>query len=126
MVTDPIANMLISIKNAQAVGKTPVILQYSRIKEAIAKILADKEYLESVEVIEKDNRKNLQLHLGESRIISIRRISKPGNRRYRTAKKIPRPLRGQGLIIVSTSHGIMTGGQAARKGLGGEIICEVY
>lgn len=126
MVTDPIANMLISIKNAQAVNKHDVILQYSKTKESIAKILAERGYIDEVKTTGKAPRKQLELQLSDKKIIRMRRISRPGHRRYATAKTIPTPLRGRGLIILSTSNGIVTGGNAYRQGVGGEIICEVY
>ncbi|HOE74402.1 MAG TPA: 30S ribosomal protein S8 [bacterium] len=126
MVTDPIANMLTAIKNAKAVGRREVVLQHSKNKEAIARVLMSQGYLEDVSTTEKNNKKTLSLILGEKPIFRMRRISKPGNRIYRGVRLLPRPLRGRGLLIVSTSKGVITGAQASKEGIGGEIICEVY
>ena len=126
MVTDPIANMLTAIKNAKAVGRHDVVSQYSKNKEAIAHILLSKGYLENVDITEKDNKKVLSLTLGEKPIFHMRRVRKPGNRISRGARLLPPPLRGRGLLIVSTSKGVITGAQASKEGIGGEIICEVY
>lgn len=126
MVNDPISNMLISIKNSQAVNKEIVILGYSKITKAIAEILKDFGFIESITVSSNKNQKVLQLHLTDKKMLHLRVVSKPGNRRYCQAKFIPRPLRGQGLVILSTSKGIMTGRDASRQRIGGEIICEVY
>ena len=126
MVTDPIASMLVSIKNAQAAGRELVVVPYSKLKESVARSLCKTGYLKGLAVKKNKNFNELQLSLGESNIINLRRVSKPGRRLYTTAKKIPRPMGGAGIMILSTSRGIMTDREARRKGVGGEMICEVY
>jgi len=126
MVTDPIANMLVSIKNSQAAGRASVELGYSKTKEAIVKILVERGFIKDYKVKGEVPTKTLELNLSDNPILHMRRISSPGSRQYRQAKFLPRPLRGRGLVVVSTSKGIMSGASAYRHGLGGEIICEVY
>lgn len=128
--TDPIADMLSRIRNAIMVDKNSVVLPHSKIKETVAKQLADVNFLESVEVQEENARKQLMITIHQpgqpARITKIERISKPGRRAYAKAAQIPKIKNGRGVVIVSTSHGIMTGRQAIKKRLGGELICKVY
>ncbi len=129
--TDPIADMLTRIRNAIAVHKTEVTMPHSNIKEEVAKILRDSSFVQSVSV-EGDKPGFKQLHVvlnGEgtnSRITEIARLSTPGRRMYSTAAEIPTVKRGRGIVVISTSKGIMTGDQAKSKSLGGELICKVY
>lgn len=129
-MTDPIADMLTRIRNAQAINKTEVIMPYSKIKEAIAKILQERNYLG---IIEKINNGFDQLKItlsykadGQGAIESIKRISKPGRRVYTDYRQIPRVLNGLGIVILSTPKGVMTGDQARKLEVGGEILCEIY
>jgi small subunit ribosomal protein S8 len=126
MVTDPIASMLVSIKNAQAAGRSLVVMPHSKLKESVARTLCKNGYLDSVTAKKNKSFDELHLTLGESKIINLRRVSKPGRRLYATAKSIPRPMGGAGMMILSTSQGIITDREARRKGVGGEMICEVY
>jgi len=126
MVTDPIANMLINIKNCQMVGRKSLKLDYSKSKEAIAKILTDYGYLDNSKIIGNYPKKYIELYLSNKPIIHMKLLSKPGHRMYRGSRYIPRPLRGQGLVIISTSRGIMSGKEATKHGIGGELICEVF
>jgi len=126
MVTDPIADMIAQIKNGQSARRTTVALPYSKVKHAVAKILKDRGYIEKVDVKKSKTKGELVLTLGEARIISLRRISKPGRRLYSPAKKLPRPMGGAGVLIVSTSKGIISDREARKIGVGGEMICEVY
>jgi small subunit ribosomal protein S8 len=125
---DPIADLLTRIRNAQLARKHEISLPYSKIKESIATILKDNGYVAAVGVEEKGGFKNLTVTLLEDRnaITSIIRVSKPGRRVYSGATDIPAVLGGRGLMIVSTSSGLMTGRQARAKGLGGELICKVW
>jgi len=128
--TDPIADMLTRIRNAISVNASSVSLPHSNIKETVAKILADNKFIESVEISEETGRKLLVININKedepARISHIKRLSRPGRRTYVKSPAVPTVRRGRGLVVVSTSSGIMTGDQAKAKNLGGELICEVY
>jgi small subunit ribosomal protein S8 len=125
---DPIADLLTRIRNAQLARKADISLPYSKIKESIAKILKENHYVGEVSIVEVGGFKNLHVVLSEDRaaITSIIRVSKPGRRVYSSSSDIPAVLGGRGIMIVSTSSGLMTGYQARKKGLGGELICKVW
>lgn len=129
--TDPIADMLTRIRNAIAVRKSEISLPHSNIKEQVANILRDSKFIDNVSV-EGDRPGFKQLRIvmnGEnsnSRITEISRLSTPGRRMYSTAAEIPVIKRGRGIVIISTSKGLMTGDMAKSKSLGGELICKVY
>lgn len=128
--TDPIADMLSRIRNAIAVNKNEVRLPHSKVKEAVASLLKENRYIDSVEVEKAQVGKTLRLVINQpytnARITEIKRISKPGRRHYSSADKIPTVMRGRGIVIVSTSRGVMTGAEAKKQGVGGELICQVY
>ncbi|HEX8226535.1 MAG TPA: 30S ribosomal protein S8 [Candidatus Saccharimonadales bacterium] len=128
--TDPIADMLTRIRNAIAVRKGEVVMPHSKAKEAVAKLLKDNGFLSAIRVSDATIGKTLSITInGESenaRITEIQRLSKPGRRYYVGAKEIPVVKRGRGVVIVSTSKGMMTGKQAQAQGVGGELICKVY
>jgi small subunit ribosomal protein S8 len=128
--TDPIADMLSRLRNAAAVNKAEVSLPHSKIKETVAKILADNGFLASVQTKETDGRKQLVITINDegqpAKITEISRLSRPGRRMYVKATAIPTVKRGRGLVVISTSRGIMTGRQASTQKLGGELICEIY
>ncbi|MDP3771680.1 MAG: 30S ribosomal protein S8 [bacterium] len=136
MMTDPIADMLTRIRNAQAVGKPTVALPMSKVKRSIAELLAREGWLARVEALPaaggtSSSREELVLTLryrtaGVPKISSIRRVSKPGRRVYVTRGAIPRVKRGTGLAILSTPLGLLTNREARERGIGGEVICEVY
>lgn len=129
--TDPIADMLTRIRNAVAVRKSEVSLPHSHLKEAVAKILKDSGFIDSV-AVEGDKAGFKTLHItinGEgsnARITEIARLSTPGRRLYSSAQEIPTVKRGRGIVIISTSKGVMSGTEAKNKALGGELICKVY
>lgn len=128
--TDPIADMLTRIRNAISVNKTEVRVPYSKIKHTIATQLVESGFIGKV-VVEGDGiAKALIITIcapGQNpNITLIERISKPGRRMYAKASEIPTVKRGRGIVIVSTSQGIMTGSDATSKNLGGELICKVY
>ena len=130
-MTDAIADMLARIKNAYLAGKTEVILPASKSKTAIAQVLVDAGYLQATEIVRNDKgQSNLHLQLRYQgttpALTDLKRISKPGCRVYVTAAKIPVVLHGYGLAILSTSHGILSGSAAREKGLGGELLAEVW
>jgi small subunit ribosomal protein S8 len=128
--TDPIADMLTRIRNAISVNAEVVSLPHSKIKETVAMILADNGFIEKVEVEGEGIEKTLKITISSvnqsARITEISRLSRPGRRMYVKAGAVPTVRRGRGMVVVSTSSGIMTGAQAKAKNLGGELICEVY
>jgi len=128
--TDPIADLLSRIRNAAAVGKRQVVLPHSNIKQRVAEQLKEAGYLSDVKVIEAKPQASLEIVINEdgasSTITEIVRLSKPGRRIYAKADEIPSIKSGRGIVLVSTSKGVMTGKAAKRLGLGGELICKVY
>lgn len=128
--TDPIADMLTRIRNAIAVRKTEVKLPHSKVKEAVATLLKTSGFVDSVSVTDLTVGKELTIQINaddtNARITEIVRLSKPGRRTYAGSDKIPTVKRGRGLVIVSTSKGIMSGTEAKKLGVGGELICKVY
>ena len=122
--------MLTRIRNAINVNKTEVRVPFSKIKESTAKLLKESGFIEGVAVESAGAFKTIALTINQpgtnARITEIKRVSKPGRREYVKAGDIPRVLRGRGIVIMSTSHGVMTGDQAAKKRVGGEVICQVY
>ena len=128
--TDPIADMFTRIRNAIAVRKREISLPHSNIKESVAKMLKDSNFVDDVKVEKAPVGKTLVIRInGEdsnARITEIVRLSKPGRRYYVNAKEIPMVKRGRGVVIVSTSKGLMTGDQAKSQHMGGELICRVY
>lgn len=128
--TDPIADMLSRIRNAIAVNKTEISLPHSKVKEAVARLLADNRYLDGVKVEKAAVGKTLRLTINQpqtnARITEINRLSTPGRRWYAGADNIPKVKRGRGIVIVSTPKGIMTGDEAKKLRIGGELICKVY
>ncbi len=127
MMTDPIADMLTRIRNAARVSKETIELPYSRVKFEIAKILEKEGYLGRIDA--DPEHRTLTLHLRyegrQPAIRDLQRLSKPGRRLYVGWDDIPRVMSGLGLTIISTSQGIMTGGEARKRKLGGELVCEV-
>ncbi len=125
--TDPISDMLTRIRNALAVHKTEVSLPHSSVKESVAKILKDNGYISDISVAKDGFRKTMTLALPEHVTINeINRVSKPGRRVYAKVKEIPQIKQGRGIVIISTSKGVMAGDDAKAQKLGGEILCEVY
>jgi len=128
--TDPIADMLSRIRNATAVNKNEITLPHSNIKEAISRILQEANYINHVTIDKTQAFSELHLTLFSDeqgpRITEIRRLSKPGRRTYVKANDIPTVKRGRGIVIVSTSKGIMSGSEAKKQKIGGELICKVY
>lgn len=128
--TDPIADMLTRIRNAIAAGKREVRLPNSKVKLSIAKQLKKSGYLSAVTTEKGTPRDTLVITIheaGENPVISeIQRVSTPGRRVYSSAAEIPRIKSGRGILLVSTSKGIMTDTEARKSRLGGELICKVY
>lgn len=128
MMTDPIADMLTRIRNAAKVSKSALDVPHSRLKFEIAKILQREGYLSSVEADPAARTMTLGIRFeGKKPVMTdVQRLSKPGRRVYVGWEEIPRVMSGLGLTIVSTSQGVMTGGEARKRKLGGELLCEIY
>lgn len=128
--TDPIADLLTRIRNANMVGKTEVRVPTSKLKKVVAEQLVKNNYLADVKVEDGKPRGTLVITLakpGENCTINeIDRISKPGRRVYVSASEIPKVKSGRGLVLVSTSKGVMTGSEAVKNKLGGELLLKVY
>ena len=129
--------MLTRIRNAQAVNKKTVVLPMSKMKYNIAKILEQNGWIEKAEIIKGAAKKDLSSGFseikidlkyknGQSVISSLKKISTPGRRVYANKNELPRVLHNLGIAIVSTSSGLMTNKEAKKKGVGGEVICEIY
>lgn len=130
-MTDPIADMLSRIRNGIAVNKTSVIVPFSKLKERVANELVNAGFLESIEVVEspagfKDIKVTIRPIDGISKINTIERVSKPGRRMYAAAAELKPVLGGRGVMIISTSQGVMTDFEARKRKIGGELICKVY
>lgn len=128
--TDPIADMLTRIRNAVAVQKHEVNMPHSKVKESIARLLKESGFIRDVKVTDESIGKTLTVIVNNANenayITEIVRLSKPGRRYYAGADSIPVVKRGRGIVIISTSQGIMTGKKAKELGVGGELICKVY
>lgn len=126
---DPISDMLTRIRNAALVRKAEVIIPFSKIKLEIAKIMEGEKFIGGFEILEKERQLKVFLKYGKegpSVIRKLTRISKPGKRVYASKDNLPKVLGGLGIAIVSTSGGLMTAREAAKAGLGGEVLCEIY
>jgi small subunit ribosomal protein S8 len=128
-MSDPIADMLIRIRNAQMVGHAEVVMPASKLKASIAQVLKDEGYIEDFALREDGIRKQLRIGLkyyaGRPVIERLERVSKPGLRVYRGRDDIPRVMNGLGVAILSTSRGVMTDRKARADGVGGEVLCIV-
>ena len=131
MTTDPIADMLTRIRNAQVTRKDSVTFEASRMKRDIAQILADEGFITSFEEVNDGKFTNIVINLkygpkGEKVITGLKRISKPGLRIYANAEELPKVLGGLGIAIVSTSKGVMTDKNARKLGIGGEVLAYIW
>lgn len=128
MMTDPIADMLTRIRNAQAASKFDVTMPSSKLKNAIAKVLLDEGYITGYSAdseVKQTLTVTLKYYEGRPVIDNIKRVSRPGLRIYKNKDELPKILNGLGVAIVSTSAGVMTDKQARDSGRGGEILCTV-
>jgi len=130
-MTDPISDMLTRVRNAVQARHTTVDIPSSNIKQEIARILKDEGYIKAFSTVKKDNwpfvRLTLKYSPTKQRVISeIKRVSKPGIRKYVPKDGLPEVLGGLGISIVSTSKGVMTGKKAKSLGIGGEVLCTVF
>jgi len=130
-MTDPIADMLTRIRNGIQAHHEKVDVPTSKLKTQIAQILMDEGYISNFKVAEGDYQGVLKIYLkysdgGDPVIHGIERVSRPGRRVYRGKSEIPSVLGGLGLSIVSTSKGVLSGPEASRSGVGGEVLCQVW
>lgn len=130
MVTDPIADMLIRIKNGYGARKLTVDFPWSKIKETLAQVLAKNGYVESFAIKEVNGLKVVSVTLKyegkKPALTDLRRVSRPSLRIYANKTSIPRVLGGLGMAIISTPKGVMTDKQARKQSVGGEVICEIW
>lgn len=131
MTTDPIADMLTRIRNGLAARHPKVDVPASRLKTEIARILKDEGYIANFKLTEEGAKQSIRVYLkytpGNVPVISeIQRVSKPGCRVYVGSKQVPRVLGGLGINIVTTPKGVMTGKDARKSGVGGEVLCQVW
>ncbi|WP_050469940.1 30S ribosomal protein S8 [Herbaspirillum chlorophenolicum] len=128
-MSDPIADMLTRIRNAQGVNKTTVVMPSSKVKIAIANVLKDEGYIEDFAVVAAEGKAELKIGLkyyaGRPVIERLERVSRPGLRIYKGKDDIPNVMNGLGVAIVSTPRGVMTDRKARATGVGGEVICYV-
>ena len=128
-MSDPIADMLTRIRNAQASEKVTVAMPASKLKAAIAKVLKDEGYIEDFKTSQEGAKPQLEIALkyyaGRPVIEKIERVSRPGLRIYKSTRDIPQVMNGLGIAIVSTSQGVMTDRKARATGVGGEVLCIV-
>lgn len=130
-MTDPIADLLTRIRNGQMAEKRTVSMPASKLKTAVARILQEEGFIAGYEEQDEGNgKRSLTIELkyfnGEPVITHLQRASRPGLRRYAGADEIPRVLRGLGVVILTTSKGVMTDRQARAENIGGELLCTVY
>ncbi|MDP8244056.1 MAG: 30S ribosomal protein S8 [Candidatus Hinthialibacter antarcticus] len=131
MSTDPIADLLTRIRNANTARKEKVEIPSSKLKTAIVEIMKREGYIRNYRVVEEDGKPMLRVYLKygqkqESIITKIDRVSRPSIRRYAGKDNLPRVLGGLGISIISTPRGLMTDKEARRQGIGGEILCNIY
>ena len=132
MNTDPIADFLTRIRNANAAKHRVVEIPASKVKKEITKILFDQGYILSYKFEDNTKQGSIKIALKYNKLTKepvikeLQRISKPGLRKYAGSNEIPRILNGLGIAIVSTSHGVMTGKRAKQENVGGEVLCYVY
>jgi small subunit ribosomal protein S8 len=129
-MTDPIADMLSRIRNANIAYHKKVAVPFSKMKKSIAEILVEEGYIESFDIAENGIKKDLILTLkynDKERIITgLKRVSRPGLKSYAKLNNIPQVLGGLGVAIVSTSKGVVTGRKAKEEGVGGEVVCHIW
>lgn len=128
-MSDPIADMLTRIRNAQSARKAEVSMPASKIKLALAKLFKEEGYIDEVKSAEMDGKPVLTVKLryfeGKPVIASVKRVSRPGLRIYKNADELPKVLGGLGVAVISTSKGIMSDRAARKAGIGGEVMCYV-
>jgi small subunit ribosomal protein S8 len=129
-MTDPIADMLARLRNSAAAGQASLTLPYSKLKSDIAQILKKEGYIKDTELVTIDGHQNIKIQTKfvnkTSAITGLKRVSRPGLRRYVGAGEIPRVLGGLGIAVLSTSRGILTGHEARKQKVGGELLAYIW
>jgi small subunit ribosomal protein S8 len=130
-MTDPIADLLTRIRNAAKEKHEKLEVPASRLKASIVRVLKEEGYIKNFRLLREDGKPMIKIYLkygedGSSVIREINRVSRPGLRQYSGCEKLPRPLSGAGIAIVSTSRGVMSGQRASQNKVGGEVLCEVW
>jgi small subunit ribosomal protein S8 len=130
-VSDPVADFLTCIRNGCKAKKETVTIPSSKIKVEIAEIMKEEGFIKNYKVTEEGAKKYIRIYLkylrdGRSALKNLQKVSRPGLRRYTHAEKIPRVLNGMGILVVSTSRGLMTDEKARKENIGGEMICKVW
>jgi small subunit ribosomal protein S8 len=129
-MTDPIADMLARLRNSAAAGQASLTLPYSKLKSDIAQILKKEGYIKDTELVTIDGHQNIKIQTKfvnkTSAITGLKRVSRPGLRRYVGAGEIPRVLGGMGIAVLSTSRGILTGHEARKQKVGGELLAYIW
>jgi small subunit ribosomal protein S8 len=130
-LTDPVADMLTRIRNAGSARHQKVDIPASKLKLEIARILKEEGYIANYKATEEEGRKILRVYLkygnnNEAAISNVERVSRPGCRVYVRRTEIPRVLGGMGINILTTPRGVMTGQQARKQGVGGEVLCQIW
>jgi len=128
MNTDPIADLLTRIRNANMAEQSSTHVPASKLKKQILQVLKEKEFIQDFKELtgEQQAQKNLEIKLLPTKKLYLKRVSKPGQRIYMKAKELLPVVRGYGISIISTSQGIMSGDEARKKNLGGEVLCEIH
>jgi small subunit ribosomal protein S8 len=130
MQTDPLADFLTQIRNANTCSKPELTAPYSRMKSDVARILKEEGFIKEVELTKVNDKPALRVVLSDGKsnktIRGIKRVSKPGLRRYAGSTEIPRVLGGLGVAIISTSKGVLSGHQARKFNVGGEVLCYIW
>jgi small subunit ribosomal protein S8 len=129
-MTDPIADMLTRLRNSAAAGQASLTLPYSKLKSDISQILKKEGYIKETELVTVDGHQNIKIQTKfvnkTSAITGLKRVSRPGLRRYVGAGEIPRVLGGMGIAVLSTSRGILTGHEARKQKVGGELLAYIW
>ena len=126
MMTDPVADMLTRVRNANSAGLSKVDMPASKIKANICKVLKEEGFIKNFKIVAKDNTVTIRVALKEGALVGLQRVSKPGLRVYKGYREMPRVLSGLGISVVSTSAGVVSSRKAKAMKLGGEVLCNVW
>jgi len=125
-MTDPIADLLTRIRNGQMARQDMVSVPSSQLKKSILDVLVKKEFIKGYKEEKDGNFKKINVELDATKTLNLKRVSKPGQRTYVGKNEIGKVLNGYGIALLSTSKGVMSGDEARKQGVGGEVLCEVY
>jgi small subunit ribosomal protein S8 len=131
MISDPVGDLLVRIKNGYLAKKLEVTMPYSSFKQAVAEVLHSFEFVDDIKVKEQDGKKVITIYLryadsGQPALTDLKQVSKPGRRVYRPYKNLKQVRGGYGILLVSTPEGIMVGEEARKRKIGGEVLAEVW